>query len=272
MMDVNKICEQLDSKIPREAVSQRSAGGAQKLSYLETWYVIDRLNKVFGNLGWNSETVENVNVGTYVSNRGDALPVYRAKVRITVYLPDGTTRFREGTGWGCDKSAQNPHEMAAKESESDALKRAAMKFGMSMGLALYDKSQENVDDGEAAEIKPQARAGNTGRTGGNKPASVPDNSGATDGGQADAAGIGVRTSKSTTGTETRQELIDLIGSSARVLVGKRKFTADELQAAVTKDYGVPKADRLTVQVASLDETQLRAFMAFLDKHVYESEA
>lgn len=145
-----QIEKELDQNIPREVVAQRSGGGTKSLSYLETWYVIDRLNKVFGNMGWESETTEMLLV-----SGSDALPAYRAKVRITVSTPEhdasGTiVGFRnvvkEGTGWGSDKSKLNPHEMACKEAESDALKRAAMKLGISMGLGLYDKSGEFVDD------------------------------------------------------------------------------------------------------------------------------
>lgn len=143
---VQQLNEELDANIPRSAVSQRSGGGTKALSYLEAWYVIDRLNQVFGNLGWDSETVEMAEVG------GGKFPAYRAKVRIKAIVEVAPGQFlnvcREGTGWGADKSAQNPHEMACKEAESDAFKRAAMKFGRSLGLALYDKTQEHVEDEE----------------------------------------------------------------------------------------------------------------------------
>lgn len=150
-----QIEKQLDENIPADAVAKRSGGGATKLSYLETWYVIDRLNKVFGNMGWDCETV-----GMDLVSEPGALPAYRSKVRITVSAPvtesDGTVvGFRnvvkEGTGWGSDKSKLNAHEMACKEAESDALKRAAMKLGISMGLGLYDKSGEFVDAPEKKE-------------------------------------------------------------------------------------------------------------------------
>ena len=45
----------------------------------------------------------------------------------------------------------------AKEAVTDALKRAAKNLGMSMGLALYDKEQVNVDDGEEQE-QPAAKS------------------------------------------------------------------------------------------------------------------
>lgn len=157
---IEEVTKLLNEKIPREVVATRSGGGSKALSYLEAWYVVDRLNTVFGNTGWDSETVEM----RLVSEPG-ALPAYCAKVRITACVSAGDGGYmkivKEGTGWGSDKSKLNPHEMATKEAESDALKRAAMKFGMSLGLALYDKSQENVEDAPA----PQKSAPKTAESG-----------------------------------------------------------------------------------------------------------
>lgn len=150
---------ELEKNIPRDVVASRASGGGRSLSYLETWYVIDRLNKTFGNLGWDSETTEmrlvSENPARYVS-----------KVRLKVSVPalDSTGELmgytnviKEGTGWGSDKprkdgSVDSPHEMAVKEAESDALKRAAMKLGISMGLGLYDKSGDHVDDAPKAAL------------------------------------------------------------------------------------------------------------------------
>ena len=69
---------------------------------------------------------------------------------------DGKQVMKTGIGYGSDKGKFNPGEMASKEAESDALKRAAMKLGRSLGLALYDKSQEYVDE-ESLQIKPETR-------------------------------------------------------------------------------------------------------------------
>ena len=50
------IQNELDAPIPRSAVSQRQGGGGKSLSYLAGHYIIDRLNKIFGPLGWASKT------------------------------------------------------------------------------------------------------------------------------------------------------------------------------------------------------------------------
>ena len=45
----------------------------------------------------------------------------------------------------------------SKEAATDALKRALRTFGNPFGLALYDKSRENVDDG-TPKFNPKAAA------------------------------------------------------------------------------------------------------------------
>ncbi len=156
---------QLEENIPREAIATRSAGAGRSLDYLASWYVIDRMNKVFGPMGWDCETVSMQQVGTPECAR------YVAKVRITASVRENdsegnligyTKVIREGTGWGSDKprrdgSVESPHEMASKEAESDALKRAAMKLGISMGLGLYDKSGSFIDEAETPAQAPAAK-------------------------------------------------------------------------------------------------------------------
>jgi DNA recombination protein Rad52 len=148
-MDIQKVVEQLESNIPREVIKQRDGGGNKKLDYLEGWYVINKMNEIFGNMNWCSETIK-------LDLLPAELPTYVAKVRIIVKCPDGSMVYKDGTGWGADKGSRNPHEMAVKEAETDALKRAAMKFGKSLGLALYDKTQEYVE--ETPQAKPATKA------------------------------------------------------------------------------------------------------------------
>jgi recombination DNA repair RAD52 pathway protein len=131
------IRENLDSNIPASAVSKRSQSGTE-LSYLETWYVIDRLNQVLGteNWSWDIDKLDPI--------PGDKMSfICHGVLTATV---DGKETRKSGIGYGSDKSKYNVGEMASKEAESDALKRAAMKLGRSLGLALYDKSQEYVDE------------------------------------------------------------------------------------------------------------------------------
>lgn len=145
------IVDKLEAKIPREAVKGRSQAG-QTLSYLETWYVIDKMNEIFGNLNWNSDT-------TFIQEiSGQERPTYIARVRISVLLANGLVVFKDGMGYGSGKGGKDAHEMGVKEAESDALKRAAMKFGKALGLALYDKTQENVEDAKPVATKAAAKS------------------------------------------------------------------------------------------------------------------
>ena len=56
----------------------------------------------------------------------------------------GVDREDVGAGHGYDVDCGLAHESAIKEAVTDALKRALRTFGNPFGLALYDKSRENV--------------------------------------------------------------------------------------------------------------------------------
>ena len=151
VVDIEK---ELDEKIPRSAVSERDGGGGRRLSYLEGHYVIDRLNKVFGNLGW-SHSIHDVRQVVNTTSKGE-FPAYLVRVHLSIHsLGVGGIhdKYSEAYGYGADKSGQNAHELAIKEAVTDAIKVAAKNLGMSMGLALYSKDQENVDDDEPTESK-----------------------------------------------------------------------------------------------------------------------
>lgn len=144
---LEQVEQELDAKIPRSAVRERDGGGGRKLSYLEGHYVIDRLNKIFGPLGWSKEIAEIKEVVSKTP-RGE-FPAYLVKVILSIHGKDNYRNVvKEAYGYGADKSGQNAHELAMKEAVTDALKVAAKDLGMSLGLALYDKTQENVDDNE----------------------------------------------------------------------------------------------------------------------------
>lgn len=150
---MNKTQEQLitelDAKIPRDAIASRQGGGASKLSYLEGWYVIDRLNKTIGQGNW-AYTADAQVAHVDVENKSVH---YTAKVRLAVKFPSGeTTEFSDyGYGDGSDKyKIGKAHELAIKEAVTDGIKRCAKNLGMSLGLALYDKTQENVEEAPRA--------------------------------------------------------------------------------------------------------------------------
>jgi len=139
----------LEAPLNRAHVAQRDQGGG-KVSYIEGWHAIAEANRIFGFDGWQREMIELRQLGEPREVNGKMRVDYSARVRITV----GTV-VRDGCGFGqgIDKDVGQAHESALKEAETDAMKRALMTFGNPFGLALYDKSQSNVED-----IKPDPNA------------------------------------------------------------------------------------------------------------------
>ena len=126
--------EQLNQPIDPKVVAFRQQGNMQ-LAYLESWYVINEANRIFGFDGWQSETVQLDCVQS-----DEFCVTYIAKVRVTI----GDV-IREGVGAGHGKGKNvnlgDKHESAVKEAESDARKRAFMQFGSQFGLSLYDRTK-----------------------------------------------------------------------------------------------------------------------------------
>lgn len=158
----------LKAPLGASRVSKRVGPGGKKLDYLEGWDVIAHANHVFGFDGWDRETLEMVEMWngtrtTYDRNNNatdKACVAFRCKVRVTVFVGDRKI-VRDGTGFG-DGSGRDlgeAFELATKEAETDAMKRAFMTFGNGFGLALYDKTRESVvDDTQDAAPAPQEPA------------------------------------------------------------------------------------------------------------------
>lgn len=215
-----EIVKELDAKIPRDAISERDGGGGRKLSYLEGHYVIDRLNKVLGPGNWAYTSEANVaHQGTISGKSGETYSVhYITKVRLVVTIGDKPTEFSDyGYGDGSDRN--NPgkaHELAVKESVTDGLKRCAKNLGMSMGLALYDKSQENVEE-FVPEVKTEITA---------KPISKS------------------QPVKPKTDEPTHDQVLSGIQTRFNVILSKNLKTKEELSGMVAK-YGVDRSALLS---------------------------
>jgi DNA recombination protein Rad52 len=135
----------LSAKLDKSNVKSRKQGGTN-VSYIEGWHAIAEANRIFGYDGWDRELRSLVELGQPVEVNGKWRVGYRATVRITVFA-DGQEIIRDGSGFGqgIDRDVQQAHESGLKEAETDAMKRALMTFGNPFGLALYDKSQSNVE-------------------------------------------------------------------------------------------------------------------------------
>lgn len=145
--------EQLAAKLSGAAVKERKQAGRQ-VSYIEGWHAIAEANRIFGFDGWDREMVGITQLGQpYKNEKGNIVVNYTARVRVTVRA-DGVVVIREGCGFGSgiDRDEGQAHESAIKEAETDAMKRALMTFGNPFGLALYDKTQENVEAPQQAKV------------------------------------------------------------------------------------------------------------------------
>ena len=147
--------KELAKKLDPATVKERLQGGA-RVSYIEGWHAIAEANRIFGHFEWHRETVDLRCVAERERKIGQAQKdgwavTYTARVRVTV---DGVTRDGCGAGHGIGTDLGECHESALKEAETDAMKRALMTFGNPFGLALYDKTRENVGH-NAPEVSPQ---------------------------------------------------------------------------------------------------------------------
>ena len=140
------VIEELDKPLSLSHVKKREGAGKKMLDYLEGWFVISEANRIFGFDGWCRRTTRIELIGSFskIDNYGKEKThaAYRASVLITV---DGVEREGTGFGNGIDANELNAHELAIKEAETDAMKRAFMTFGNPFGLALYDKERNGVE-------------------------------------------------------------------------------------------------------------------------------
>lgn len=131
---------QLGGTLPRNVVKTRPQSG-QNLRYVEGWYVIDRLNSVFGFDGWSFEPG-----AITITAFGD-----KSVVHVPVTLRAcGTQRGDVGAAVTAGKSA-DALETALKAAVTDGLKRAARTFGTTFGNRLYDKAGSGIGVSTHAE-------------------------------------------------------------------------------------------------------------------------
>jgi DNA recombination protein Rad52 len=155
MIDWQKASAELSRKLDPAHIKPAKQYGP-KGDYIEGWHAMAEANRIFGYDGWHYTIPECTCVYQGARDIGkDKKPgfgvTYTAKVAVMV---DGVTREDFGAGHGYDVDCGLAHESAIKEAVTDALKRALRSFGNPFGLALYDKSRENVGvEASAAEVE-----------------------------------------------------------------------------------------------------------------------
>lgn len=147
--------EALESPLPLSAVAERDGGGGKKLSYVEGWWAIAKMNEIFPE-GWNydaSETREIYREKEEKNGKVYWLCAYSAKCRVEVA---GVCIADVGHGTAKDQDLGKAVEKAEKEAATDSLKRCLKSLGNVLGLALYDKDKERanvVDDTQQAPMR-----------------------------------------------------------------------------------------------------------------------
>lgn len=244
-----QILTELDADIPRNVIEQRDGGGAKKLSYLAGWFVIDRMNKIFGPDCWSYDVTELrcVHSGPIAGKYGEVQSAsYSATVALYVQFPGAEVSKRitdVGFGNGTDKADPGkPHELATKEAVTDAIKRCAKSLGMSLGLALYTKSDEYIEDApkavaQAAKPAPTQTVAPTPYV---------------------AAVLATREKLDGAVATDREALNKRITAMSKVVIAKRLKTLDELKADMKSKYGADNT-------AGLDDTEAKDLLSNLEK-------
>jgi recombination DNA repair RAD52 pathway protein len=255
MKSLEELRKELDAKIPRDVIETREGGNGIKLSYLSGHYVIDRLNKVLGQGNWDYHSdVQLLHAGEIQGKYGPVQTVhYSARVTLRAVIGDKETRFTDyGYGDGTDKTnIGKAHELAIKEAITDGIKRCAKSLGMSLGLALYSKEQENVED--STKSNTDRALNNRAAEGASRP-SIPNN-----GLPSKHESNKGAESKAPAGKDERQKTIDLIGSTSRVVVAKSKATVEQLKELL-KTHGAEKKEDLSLESAKAFLTQLEGML------------
>ena len=137
--------QKLSQPLDASRVKSRPNGRGGQLSYLETHDVIRAANDIFGFGKWGHEVVELRQLDAQVVHNSDQKAGfcvgYVCVVRLTVEgcVPVSGVGYGDATEYR-ESAPVTAHELAAKEAESDALKRALKNYGDQFGLALYDKA------------------------------------------------------------------------------------------------------------------------------------
>lgn len=151
--------ELLSESLAKENIKQREGSFGKMLDYIETHHAIREANRIFDQ-DWSCKTTRLTQLHAPMeTGNGKWVTSYLASVVVTA---GGCEREGSGYGNGIAKTPQDTYELAIKEAESDALKRALKNFGDPFGLALYDKDKVTKGGKVMAgsvdkDIKEQAR-------------------------------------------------------------------------------------------------------------------
>jgi DNA recombination protein Rad52 len=136
----------LNRKLSPTKISKREGTNKMMLSYVAGYVIENEANEIF-DYDWSRETLDmdELYKREYKNSKGNDMIEVAYKSRVRVKVGD---IIKEGTGFGNGiASVNNPmaaYELALKEAETDAFKRAMKSFGSAFGLDLYDKDLDAV--------------------------------------------------------------------------------------------------------------------------------
>ena len=144
-MDWDKVSAELSKKLDPAHVKPAKQFGP-KGDYIEGWHAMAEANRIFGFGEWDYSISDCKCVSERPKKIGkDGKDGWAVSYIATVQVFVGSVRRQDvGAGHGYDADCGLAHESAIKEAITDALKRALRSFGNPFGLALYDKTRENV--------------------------------------------------------------------------------------------------------------------------------
>lgn len=158
----------LRSQLDPKRVRQR-----QRFSYIATHDAKRTANAIFGFGNWGHRVVELVELAAVeVEQIDNGNPTgrsgwsvgYRCTVELTVRgcVPTSGVGYGDGIEYTGPIARHKACELAVKEAESDALKRALVSFGDQWGLILYAKQDERQRierdlNAETARSRPEVR-------------------------------------------------------------------------------------------------------------------
>jgi recombination DNA repair RAD52 pathway protein len=139
----------LRQDVAPEFVSERSG-----LSYVTGRYTKQRLNELFGPLGWSFEVLD------VRLDRDNMSAFVHGRLSVTVQQAEGAaiTVTKDGLalGFASGRSNNEAFDFAIAEAATDALKRAAVSLGQNLGLSLYPLTAGGAQKKKAAPKKKSA--------------------------------------------------------------------------------------------------------------------
>lgn len=141
----------IKAETPREFVKERAGKGGKKFTYVETGYVIARLNEAFSPLGWEFKITE----------RGETQRKNENSTEGEVWVYGELTIIDHKQGFRVTKGQYGQHNVyekvpmgdAYKAAASDALKKCASLMGIALDIYWSASDEVEVVDARVKQEK-----------------------------------------------------------------------------------------------------------------------